>query len=186
MGRIYAFGEYGFKRRAHWVFWPSPSSGEIDQWVPLSLEFVWQNEVTELFAELTKFAAELSEAQWLLFSDSALEAVFRPFPIVFARMEALVWLCFGKSLGNSDIEGVVSKRTNKVQNWTSLPSYPEKMAGILKKEGFIWTPTHCYGPSSSLSNQAPPSYGFGSGPRIPFCVTVALWERVTPFSRLLF
>ena len=31
------FGEYGFKYRAQWVFWPSLSLGERAQWVPLSL-----------------------------------------------------------------------------------------------------------------------------------------------------
>ena len=40
--------------------------------------------------------------------------------------------------------------------------------------------------------QAPSSYGSGRygygvfGPRIPFCATGALWERVTPFSQSLF
>ena len=41
--------------------------------------------------------------------------------------------------------------------------------------------------SSVLSNQTPPSYGFGRcgfgffGPRIAFCATGALWGRATPF-----
>ena len=75
----YGFGEYGFKHRAQWVFWPSPSSTERAQWVPLSLLFVCQSELTEFFAELTEFAPKLSEAQWVLFSEtcSALETVFR-------------------------------------------------------------------------------------------------------------
>ena len=61
----YGFGEYGFKRQAQWVFLRSPSSGERTQWVPLSLLFVWQNELTEFVAELTEFAPKLSEAQWV-------------------------------------------------------------------------------------------------------------------------
>ena len=40
--------------------WPSPSSGERTQGVPLSL-FLCKNELTEVFAELTEFSAELSE-----------------------------------------------------------------------------------------------------------------------------
>ena len=42
-------------------FWGSPSSGERTQWVPLSLLFVCQSELTEFFAELTEFAVKLSE-----------------------------------------------------------------------------------------------------------------------------
>ena len=66
----YGFGEYSLKHRAQWVFWPSRSSGEKTQWVPLSLLFVWQSELTEFFAELTEFAPKLSEAQWVLFSET--------------------------------------------------------------------------------------------------------------------
>ena len=40
--------------------------------------FVCHSKLTELLAELTEFAAELSEFSPL---DSALETVFRPFPI---------------------------------------------------------------------------------------------------------
>ena len=36
-------------------FWGSLSSGERTQWVPLSLLFVCQSELTEFFAELTEF-----------------------------------------------------------------------------------------------------------------------------------
>ena len=43
------------------VFLPSPSSGERAQWVPLSLLFVCQRELTEFFAELTEFPQKLSE-----------------------------------------------------------------------------------------------------------------------------
>ena len=52
----YGFREYGFKHRAQWVFWSSPSSGERAQWVPFSLLFVCQSELTEFFAELTELA----------------------------------------------------------------------------------------------------------------------------------
>ena len=57
----YGFGEYGFKHRAQWVFPGSLSSGERAQWVPFSLLFVCQSELTEFLAELTEFGAELSE-----------------------------------------------------------------------------------------------------------------------------
>ena len=68
----YGFGEHGFKHWAQWVFRGSLSSGERTQWVPLSLLFVCQNELTEFFAELTEFAPELSEDQWVLFSETVL------------------------------------------------------------------------------------------------------------------
>ena len=74
-GRI-RFRRVRFKPRTQWVFLPSPSSGERTQWVPLSLLFVCQSELTEFCAELTEFCAELtefavklSEAQWVLFSE---------------------------------------------------------------------------------------------------------------------
>ena len=57
----YGFGEYGFKHRTQRVFWGSLSFGERTQWVPLSLLFVCQSELTEFSAGLTDFAAELSE-----------------------------------------------------------------------------------------------------------------------------
>ena len=57
----YGFGEYGFKHRTQWVFRASLSSGERTQWVPLSLLFVCQGELTEVLAELTEFAVKLSE-----------------------------------------------------------------------------------------------------------------------------
>ena len=57
----YGFGEYGFKHRTQWVFRGSLSSGERTQWVPLSLLFVCQTELTEFDAELTEFAPKLSE-----------------------------------------------------------------------------------------------------------------------------
>ena len=65
-------GEYGFKHRTQWVFRGSLSSRERAQWVPLSLLFVCQSELTEFVAELTEFATELSEAQWVLFSETVL------------------------------------------------------------------------------------------------------------------
>ena len=68
----YGFGEYGFERRTQWVFWGSLSSGGRTQWVPLRPLFVCQNELTKFFAELTEFAPKLSEAQWVLFSDTVL------------------------------------------------------------------------------------------------------------------
>ena len=57
----YGFGEYGFKQRTQWVFRGSLSSGERTQWVPPSLCFMCQSELTEFLAELTEFASELSE-----------------------------------------------------------------------------------------------------------------------------
>ena len=57
----YGFGEYGFKHRTQWVFRGSLSSGDRTQWVPLSLLFVCQSELTEFWAELTEFAVKLSE-----------------------------------------------------------------------------------------------------------------------------
>ena len=68
----YGFGEYGFKHRTQWVFRGSMSSRERTQWVPFSLLFVCQSELTGFFAELTEFAAELSEAQWVLLSETVL------------------------------------------------------------------------------------------------------------------
>ena len=60
----YGFGEYGFKHQTQWVFWGSLSSGERTQWVPLSLLFVCQSELTEFFL------GEL--AQWVLVSETVL------------------------------------------------------------------------------------------------------------------
>ena len=76
----YGFGEYGFTHRAQWVFWASLSSGERAQWVPLSLLFVCESELTELcFATLRV----CRRTQWgsvsSLLRDSALKTVFRPF-----------------------------------------------------------------------------------------------------------
>ena len=68
----YGFGEYGFKHRTQWVFHGSLSSGERAQWVPFSLLFVCKRELTEFLTELTEFAPKLSEAQWVLFSETAL------------------------------------------------------------------------------------------------------------------
>ena len=78
----YGFGEYGFKHRTQWVFRGSLSSGEQTQWVPLSLLFVCQSELTEFFAEPHRVCPE---TQWgsvsSLLRNSTLETVFRPFPI---------------------------------------------------------------------------------------------------------
>ena len=41
-------------------FWSSQSSGERAQRVPISLLFVCQSQLTNFFAELSEFAAELS------------------------------------------------------------------------------------------------------------------------------
>ena len=68
----YCFGEHGFKHRTQWVFRGSLSSGERTQRVPLSLLFVCQSELTEFFAELSEFAPKLTEAQWVLFSETVL------------------------------------------------------------------------------------------------------------------
>ena len=68
----YGFGEYGFKHRTQWVFRGSLSSRDWTQWVLFSLLFVCKRELTEFFAELTEFAPKLSEAQWVLFSETVL------------------------------------------------------------------------------------------------------------------
>ena len=68
----YSLGEYGFKHRAQWVFWGSLSSWARAWWFPLSLLFVCQSELTEFYAELTEFAPKLSEAQWVLSSETVL------------------------------------------------------------------------------------------------------------------
>ena len=63
-GRI-RFRRVRFQTPSSVSFLPSPSSGERTQWVPLSLLFVCQSELTE-------FAPKLSEAQWVLFSETVL------------------------------------------------------------------------------------------------------------------
>ena len=83
----YGFGEHGFKHRTQWVFWPSPSSGERTQWVPLSLLFVCQSELTEFFAEVTEFTVKLREAQWVLFSETVLSKQYSArFPYMFGNL----------------------------------------------------------------------------------------------------
>ena len=64
-------------------FLGSPSSGERAQWVPFSLWFACQGELTEFFfAELPEFAPRLSEAQWVLSSETVLSKQYSaPFPI---------------------------------------------------------------------------------------------------------
>ena len=52
--------------------------GQNSLWVPLSLLFVCQRELTEFFAELTEFAVKLSEAQWVLFSEPVLTKQYIP------------------------------------------------------------------------------------------------------------
>ena len=54
------FGDYGFKHRTQWGFWPSPSSRERAQWVSLSF-FLRQSKLAEFLVEVTKFAPDLSE-----------------------------------------------------------------------------------------------------------------------------
>ena len=53
-------------------FFTLTESGERTQWVPLSLLFACQCELTEFFAELTEFAIKISEAQLVLFSETVL------------------------------------------------------------------------------------------------------------------
>ena len=60
------------KHRTQWVLLGSLSSGGWAQWVPFGLLFVCQSELTEFFAELTEFAPKLSQAQWVLFSETVL------------------------------------------------------------------------------------------------------------------
>ena len=52
----YGFGEYGFKHPTQFF----------------TILFVCRSELTEFFAELTEYAPKLSEAQWVLFSETAL------------------------------------------------------------------------------------------------------------------
>ena len=92
----YGFGEYGFKPRTQWVFWPSPSSGEREraQWVAFGLLFVSRSALTEFCAELTEFPAELSEHSYpKLYSRDSIP----PFPIL-GRMTRIA----GKSRMNHD------------------------------------------------------------------------------------
>ena len=74
----YSFGEYGFKHWTQWVFWRSPSSRERTQWVPLSLIFVCQSELTEFFCRTHRVCRKI---QWgsvsSLIRNSTLETVFR-------------------------------------------------------------------------------------------------------------
>ena len=64
-------GEYSFKHQAHWVFLPSPSSGERTQWVPLSPYLCAKAKSLSfyLFAELTEYA---QQTQWGLSSETVL------------------------------------------------------------------------------------------------------------------
>ena len=94
----YGFGEPGFKQGTQWVFWPSPSSGQRTQWVPLSLLFVCQSELTEFFAELTEFAVKLSEAQWVLFSETVLSKQYS------ARFLDLKYLKISLRASNSSLQ----------------------------------------------------------------------------------
>ena len=61
----YGLREYGFKHRTQWAFLGSLSSGERTQWVPLSLLFVCQSELTEFFSQsspsLPRNSVRLSE-----------------------------------------------------------------------------------------------------------------------------
>ena len=97
-GAEHGFGEYGFKRRTQWVFWPSPSSGGRTQWVPLGLLFVCQSELTEFFAELTEFAAKLSEAQWALSPKQYSRNSIPPVSYCFGLLERLLKNCLQELL----------------------------------------------------------------------------------------
>ena len=87
----YGFGEHGFKHRAQWVFvalteFRGESSASSSQ--PIICVTKRTHRVV-FFAELTEFAAELSEAQWVLFSETVLaeqcSARFLP-PVVFLNL----------------------------------------------------------------------------------------------------
>ena len=84
----YGFREYGFKHRAQWVFRGSLSSRERAQWVSFSQFFVCKRELTEFFAELTEFAPKLSEAQWVLFSETVLSKQYSAW-FLFSRGSTL-------------------------------------------------------------------------------------------------
>ena len=77
----YSFGEYGFKHRAQWVFWPSPSSGERTQWVPLILLYVCVPSRTHRVFRRTHRVCR--KTQWgsvsSLLRNSTLETVVCPF-----------------------------------------------------------------------------------------------------------
>ena len=73
--KLGGFGEHGFKHRTQWVFRGSLSSGDRTQWVPLSLLFVCQSELTE-FLPNSPSLAENSVSS--LLRNSTLETVFRP------------------------------------------------------------------------------------------------------------
>ena len=47
------WGDQSFKTPSSVSFLPSPNFGERTQWVPLSLLFVWKQELSQFFAELT-------------------------------------------------------------------------------------------------------------------------------------
>ena len=93
------------KSQPYWGVWPrdfwgSLSSGLRAQWVHLSLSFVCESELTEFFAELTEFAIKLSEAQWVLFSETVLSKQYSasvsydpPF-VAFSDFLALLFLRF--------------------------------------------------------------------------------------------
>ena len=84
----YGFGEHGFKHRTQWVFRGSLSSGERTQWAPFSLLFVCKRKLTEFFAELTEFAPKLSEAQWVLFSETVLSKQYSArFPYKYGNIK---------------------------------------------------------------------------------------------------
>ena len=79
-------------------FWLSLSSRERErtQWIPLGLVLVGQSELTEFFAELTEFAPQLSEAQWVFFSETVLSKqysarflIFKPCEVTIAPTQTL-------------------------------------------------------------------------------------------------
>ena len=71
----YIFGE------SMWVFWPSPSSGERAQWVPLSLLFVCQSEL----AFFCRAHRVYRRTQWVLSSETGLSKQYS------ARFLLFVW-----------------------------------------------------------------------------------------------
>ena len=68
-GAEYGFGEHGFRHRAQWVFWTSPSFGERAQWVPLSL-FVCGPKWTHWASRRTHRVCR--RTQWVLSSKTVL------------------------------------------------------------------------------------------------------------------
>ena len=127
----YGFGEYGFKHRTQWVFWGSLSSGERTQWVPLSLLFVCKRELTEFFAELTEFAPKLSEAQWVLFSETVLSKQYS------ARFLGRVQLTQVASLGCQKDNDEGTAMVSQPQSITQKGVHAHPLSGLERKHWFL-------------------------------------------------